>query len=238
MSSSPTGAAVEAAGLAKRYGRAWALRGIDLRVEPGEAVALLGPNGSGKSTLLRILATATRPTRGEIRVFGVSSNADGDAVRRRVGLLSDRPPLYDELTAVENLAFAAAMYGLPVLDDRLRAALATVGLAPAADARVRTFSQGMAQRLALARAMLQDPDVVLLDEPYNALDVEGLKLVDDLLARLRATGKTAILATHHIAKGLAQCDRVIALRGGRLTYDGPTASFATSPAAAEAGAWA
>jgi len=171
-------------------------------------------------------------------VFGVSSNADGDAVRRRVGLLSDRPPLYDELTAVENLAFAAAMYGLRVLDDRLRAALATVGLAPVADARVRTFSQGMAQRLALARAMLQDPDVVLLDEPYNALDVEGLKLVDDLLARLRATGKTAILATHHIAKGLAQCDRVIALRGGRLTYDGPTASFATSPAAAEAGAWA
>jgi len=238
LSSSSPSAAVEAAGLAKRYGRAWALREIDLSIRPGEAVALLGPNGSGKSTLLRILATATRPTHGEVRVFGFPIRTDGDAVRRRVGLLSDRPPLYDELTALENLAFAAAMYGLPVRDDGLRAALATVGLPRVADARVRTFSQGMAQRLALARATLQSPDLVLLDEPYNALDVEGLRLVDQLLARVRAAGKTAILATHHIAKGLAQCDRVIALSGGRVTFDGPTARFAASPAADEAGAWA
>jgi len=207
-------------------------------VVAGEAVALLGPNGSGKSTLLRILVTGARPTAGEVRVFGISPRVDGDAVRRRVGLLSDRPPLYDELTALENLKFAGAMYGLRVLDPALRAALATVGLAHAADARVGTFSQGMAQRLALARAMLQDPDVILLDEPYNALDVDGLKLVDDFLTRLKAAGKTAILATHHIAKGLAQCDRVITLRGGRVTFDGPTTRFVTSPAAAEAGAWA
>lgn len=215
----------------------WALRGIDLSVAAGEAVALLGPNGSGKSTLLRILVTAARPTFGEVRVCGVPSD-DAERVRRHVGLLSDRPPLYNELTALENLKFAAAMYGLRTSEEDLRGALAEVGLARAASARVGTFSQGMAQRLSLARAALQDPDLVLLDEPYNALDAEGLRLVDQLLARVRAAGKTAILATHHIAKGLAQCGRVIALRGGRLVFDGPTARFVASPLAEEAGAWA
>jgi heme exporter protein A len=224
-------------GLAKRYGHTWALRGIDLTVTAGEAVALLGPNGSGKSTLLRILATAARPTFGQVHVCGVPSG-DDDLVRRHVGLLADRPPLYNELTALENLKFAAVMYGLRTSDDDLRSALAEVGLARATSARVGTFSQGMAQRLSLARAALQNPDLVLLDEPYNALDAEGLRLVDQLLARVRAAGKTAILATHHIAKALAQCSRVLALRGGRLTFDGPTARFAASPLAEEAGAWA
>jgi ABC-type multidrug transport system ATPase subunit len=163
--------------------------------------------------------------------------SDGDEVRRHVSLLSDRPPVYSELTALENLKFAAAMYGLRSSEGELRSALAAVGLARAAAARVGTFSQGMGQRL-LARAALQNPDLVLLDEPYNALDAEGLRLVDQLLARVRAAGKTAILATHHIAKGLALCDRVVALRGGRLVFDGPTASFAASPLAEEAGAWA
>ena len=229
--------AIQVVGLAKRYGHTWALRGINLTVAAGEAVALLGPNGSGKSTLLRILVTATRPTFGEVRVCGVPSS-EGDVVRRHVGLLSDRPPLYNELTALENLKFAAAMYGLRVTDDDLRGALAEVGLSRAAGARVGTFSQGMAQRLSVARAALHNPDLVLLDEPYNALDAEGLRLVDQLLARVRAAGKTAILATHHIAKGLALCDRVIALRGGRLVFDGPTAGFVASPLAEEAGAWA
>ena len=229
--------AVQVVGLAKRYGHNWALRGLDLTVAAGEAVALLGPNGSGKSTLLRILVTAARPTFGDVRVCGVPIS-DGDAVRRHVGLLSDRPPVYNELTALENLKFAAAMYGLRASESELRDALAAVGLARAAAARVGTFSQGMGQRLSLARATLQNPDLILLDEPYNALDAEGLRLVDQLLARVRAAGKTAILATHHIAKGLALCDRVVALRGGRLAFDGPTARFAASPLAEEAGAWA
>ena len=237
MSSSPAQSAIAVVGLAKRFGHTWALRGVAFTVAPGEAVALLGPNGSGKSTLLRILATAARPTYGDMHVFGVSSR-DGDAVRRRVALLSDRPPLYDELTALENLKFAAAMCGLRVSDEGLVAALAVVGLGHAARARVRTFSLGMAQRLAVARATLQDPDLVLLDEPYNALDVEGLRLVDQLVARARAAGKTVILATHHIAKALAQCDRVLALRAGRVTFDGATARFTASHAAGDVGAWA
>jgi heme exporter protein A len=229
--------AVHVVGLAKRYGHNWALRGLDLTVAPGDAVALLGPNGSGKSTLIRILVTAARPTFGEVQVCGVPIT-DGDAVRRHVSILSDRPPVYSELTALENLKFAAAMYGLESSESELRDALAAVGLARAADARVGTFSQGMGQRLSLARATLQNPDLILLDEPYNALDAEGLRLVDQLLARVRAAGKTAILATHHIAKGLALCNRVIALQGGRVAFDGPTAAFAASPLAQEAGAWA
>jgi len=199
-------------------------------------VALLGPNGSGKSTLLRILATASRPTSGEVRVFGIPTG-DGDAVRRRVGLLADRAPLYDELTALENLRFAAVMYGVPASVEELRTALDEVGLGRAAGAKVRTFSQGMLQRLSVARTGLQDPDLLLLDEPYNALDVDGVRLVDELLSSARARGKTAILATHHIAKGLAHCTRVITLGGGRVSFDGPTATFAASQAALDAGSW-
>jgi heme ABC exporter ATP-binding subunit CcmA len=237
LSSSPATSAITVVGLAKRYGHTWALRGVGFSVAAGEAVALLGPNGSGKSTLLRILATAARPTAGDVRVFGVSLR-DGEGLRRRVGLLSDRPPLYDELTALENLRFAATMYGLDQSVEELRAALVSVGLARAAGARVRTFSLGMAQRLAVARAALQDPDLVLLDEPYNALDVEGIRLVDQLLARARAAGKTVVLATHHIPKALALCDRVLALAGGRVTFDGPTAHFTALHAADDIGAWA
>jgi len=236
VSSSSGVAAVEATGLAKRYGRTWALRGIDFRVASGEAVALLGPNGSGKSTLLRILCTGAQPTAGDARVSGFSCRTDGEAIRRRVGFLPDRPYLYAELTAFEHLKFAAAMYGLNVSEAVLRDGLRRVGLAHVADARVRTFSQGMAQRLSLARVILHDPALVLLDEPYNALDAEGLHLVDRFLADLRAAGKTAILVTHQIAKGLTQCERVIALRTGRVVYDGPSATFAGSQAL-EVGAW-
>jgi len=236
LSGRAAGPAVQVVALTKRYGHTWALRGVDISIAAGEAVALLGPNGSGKSTLLRILATAVRPSSGEVRIFGVSGR-DGDALRRRVGLLSDRPPLYDELTALENLEFAATMYGLRVSERQLRAALDDVGLARAMTAKVRTFSQGMAQRLSIARARLQDPDLVLLDEPYNALDVEGLRLVDQLLANAKTQGKTAILATHHIAKGLAHCSRVLTLTGGRVTFDGSAGSFAGSQAALDAGAW-
>ena len=202
----------------------------------GDALALLGPNGSGKSTLLRILATSARATAGDVRVFGTPTR-DAEVVRRRVGLLADRAPLYDELTAVENLRFAAVMYGVPASGEELRAALAEVGLARAADAKVRTFSQGMVQRLSIARTGLQDPDLLLLDEPYNALDVDGVRLVDQLLTTARARGKTAILATHHIAKGLAHCSRVITLAGGRVSFDGPATTYAASQAALDAGSW-
>jgi heme exporter protein A len=211
---------------------------VDLRVEAGEAVCIVGPNGSGKSTLLRVLSTAARPTSGEVRVLGFSTGAaDTDPIRRRVGFLPDRPYLYGELTALENLRFAAVMYGLDRSEQALREAIAAAGLGHVGDARVRTFSRGMAQRLSLARTMLHDPDLVLLDEPYNALDAEGSQLVDRFLGDLRRTRKTALIVTHHVERGLALCDRAVALRAGRLVFDGPPESFIASSAAGDRREW-
>ena len=203
----------------------------------GESVCLLGPNGSGKTTLLRILATATRPTAGDARVFGYHASVDGDEVRRRVGLLSHKTFLYGELTALENLEFAAGMCGLKPAPNALRQALADVGLEFAADARVRGFSQGMAQRLALARATLHAPPLLLLDEPYSALDTSGLQLLDRFLETFIRRGGTMIVVTHQVERGLAACDRAVAIKAGRRVYDGPSDAFLDSPEAAAVGDW-
>jgi heme exporter protein A len=212
--------AVESQGLWKRYRGTWALRDVNVVIPAGQCVCLVGPNGAGKTTLLRIMATATGASRGDVRVFGNSVNTDADAVRRRIGLFVAQSYLYGELTPVENLRFAAIMYDLSYSETDLRDRLARAGLARAADARVRTFSQGMLQRLALARAMLHEADVMLLDEPYTALDTAGLRLVDELLRSLRAAGRTVIMATHALERALDHCDRGIALDAGRVVYDG------------------
>lgn len=229
--------AAELRGVRKRFAGAWALRGIELLINAGESVCLLGPNGSGKTTLLRVLATATRPTIGEARVFGFSTTAEGGDVRRRVGLLSHRTFLYGELTALENLRFAAAMYGLVRDEVSLRQALADVGLDYATNHRVRGFSQGMAQRLSLARATLHRPPLLLLDEPYSALDAGGLAVLDRYLERFVEQGGTTIIVTHQVERGLAACRRAVALNAGRVTYDGPAEGFLASPEAASVGDW-
>jgi heme exporter protein A len=193
---------------------------VDLIVPQGQCVCLVGPNGAGKTTLLRVLATATSPSRGEVAVFGDSTRTQADAVRQRVGLFVAQAYVYGELTPLENLRFAATMYGLQPGQDELLQRLDRVGLRKSADARVRTFSQGMLQRLALARAMLNDAQLMLLDEPYTALDSAGLRLVDTLIGELRTAGRTVIMATHLIERALEQSDRGIALEGGRVVYDG------------------
>ena len=220
MLSTPPVPAVVARGLWKRYRGTWALRDVDLVVQPGQCVCLVGPNGAGKTTLLRILATATSPSRGEVAIFGDSTSQRADAVREQVSLFVAQAYVYGELTPVENLRFAAVMYGRTPTDPELRDRLERVGLTRVADALVRTFSQGMLQRLALARAMLHDAPLVLLDEPYTALDADGLRLVDELIADLRAAGRTVIMATHLIERALDQSDRGIAIEGGRVVYDG------------------
>jgi heme exporter protein A len=217
--------AVDARDIWKRYPGAWALRAVDLRVQPGESVALFGPNGSGKSTLLKILATAASPTRGDATVFGASIRGEPDSVRRRVSLFVPQGYLYGELSAVENLRFAATMYGLTLREPALRERLAAVGLARSADARVRTYSQGMLQRLALARATLSDADMMLLDEPYTALDPAGQDLVDGVVRALRTAGRTVIMASHHVDRALSHCERAVALDGGRIVYDGPASGL-------------
>jgi len=215
---------VEARQISKRYARTWALKRVDLTVRPGELVSLLGPNGSGKSTLLRVLTAVTRPTLGDVKVFGVEPR-NGNQVRARFGVLPAQHYLYGELSALENLRFAATMYGMRASDDQLVEALAHVGLAHVANRHVRTYSSGMRKRLALARATLHDPELVLLDEPYGALDVEGIGWVDSFTRELREAGKTLIIATHEIGRALALCDRAVALRSGRVEFDGPTSEY-------------
>jgi heme exporter protein A len=162
---------------------------------------------------------------------------EGDEVRQRVGLLSHRTFLYGELTALENLRFAAGMYGMAPGAVDLKKSLAAVGLEQAADRRVRGFSQGMVQRLALARSTLHQPPLLLLDEPYSALDAAALQFLDQFLAQFVARGGTMIVVTHQIGRGLAACKRAVAIREGRLMYDGPSSQFLSSPEAASIGDW-
>jgi heme exporter protein A len=208
--------AVRVVDLGRRFGRIWALRHVTLSVPPGRVLLVSGPNGSGKTTLLRLLATALRPTTGEGAVFGCDLVADADRVRRVVGLVSATFGGYDLLTARENLEFAAAMGGRPGVD--VEPWLRRVGLADAADRPVRTFSQGMKRRLALARVWLARPRLLLLDEPYAGLDQQGTDLVTAMVGEVVARGGSAVIATHdrHHARTLAD-DELVLQDGEPLT---------------------
>ncbi len=215
--------AVEIEGLARRFGRRWALRGVDFRVEPGEAVALLGRNGSGKTTLLRVVATLLRPTRGRVRVAGRDVVGEAAAVREHVGLMGHVPGLYDDLTAAENLRFAVRMMGRAVEEKGIAEALAAVGLAGEAGERVRGFSAGMRRRLVLARLRLQRPDVLLLDEPYASFDAEGVELLNAFVRETVDRGGAAVVATHDLARGVGVLERALVLDAGRLIEEAPVA---------------
>jgi len=217
--------AVEAAGLSRRYARRWALVDVTLRVPRGSALMVAGRNGSGKSTLLRVLATAIRPTRGSARVAGFDLVADPDDVRRRTALLGHASYTYDALTALENLRITARFLRRPHTRDALLALLEDVGLAERADDAVETFSAGMRRRLALARVLMQEAEVVLLDEPYGQLDPPGFRLVDRLLGRLREGGRSVLMATHLLERGADLCDDALVLEAGRVAWAGPAADL-------------
>jgi heme exporter protein A len=223
--------AVETIGLSRRYGRRWALSDVSLGVARGSAVMLAGRNGSGKSTLLRVLATALRPDHGTARVAGHDVRHAKEDVRREVALLGHYSYHYEALTARENLEIAASFVGRPA-DPAL---LARVGLAGRADDPVATFSAGMRKRLALARVLLQQASVVLLDEPYGELDPPGFALLDGVIGELRARGATLIMATHLVERGRLLCDRALLLEEGRLAWSGEAAAM---PAAAPGGSLA
>jgi heme exporter protein A len=224
--------AVETKGLSRRYGRRWALADVSLTVESGSVVMLAGRNGSGKSTLLRVLATALRPDHGSARVVGHDVRHEREAIRRKVALLAHQSFLYEALTARENLRVAASFLGRAP-DDAL---LARVGLESRADDPVVSFSAGMRKRLSLARVLLQDASLVLLDEPYGELDPPGFDLLDGAIAELRARGATVIMATHLVERGRRQCDRALLLEDGRLAWSGEAAAMPASARAAEPGA--
>jgi len=204
--------AVATRDVARLFGRSAALAGVSLEVERGRMVAFLGPNGAGKTTLLRILATSLRPTFGTAHVDGIDVAERPELVRPRVAYLSHATGLYDELTAAENLRFAATMLRRPNPTEAAAHALAEAGLEADAARRVRGFSAGMRRRLALGRLLLGAPSVVLLDEPHAALDAEGAALVDRLLERWRDGGTTVLVATH-------QADRITRLADGWARLD-------------------
>ena len=217
--------AVVVSRLRKAYGLRPVLRDVSLTVTAGQRVAVLGPNGAGKTTLLRILATLTRPSRGAVTIAGYDAQRDAQEVRRIVGYVGHTPLLYDELTVRENLLFFARMYGLPDGLTRADALLKRVGMKNRANDRAGALSRGQAQRVALARGILHDPQVLLLDEPDTGLDEDAVSLLHDLIAERRDAGKTTLLTTHALERGLAWSDAVIALVGGRVAFAGATADM-------------
>jgi len=205
------GPALELREVTRRYGERTALARVSVTVEAGATLAVLGPNGAGKTTLLRMLATLLRPHEGELRVLGHALPQDGWAVRGRIGLLGHEPLLYRELSARENLAFHAALHGVP--PDRAGELLRAVGIERRADEPLRTLSRGMVQRVAVCRALLHDPPLLLLDEPRANLDPAASELVEPLIGR--ASGRTRVIVSHDPAGALAEADLVLGLRRGR-----------------------
>jgi len=222
-----SGAAIAAHGLCKRFGSVVALEGVDLALPGGGSLALLGPNGAGKSTLLRLLAGLTRPTQGTLRIDG--QEAQGPAARGRVGYVAHATLLYPALTARENLLFAGRLHGLRDAGARADTLLREHGLADVAHRKAGGFSRGMGQRLSIARALVHDPSLVLLDEPFAGLDRRGSADLGARLARLRAEGRTLVLVTHEIGRAGELADHVVVLAAGRVVHRAEGAAVAAAP---------
>lgn len=209
--------AIAAAGIRKEYGDRVALRGVDLTVDWGEVTVLFGANGAGKTTLLRILAGLTRPDDGAIHLAGRPMHRRGNRARRLVGFAGHQTMLYNDLTCRENLAFYARLYGIREAGRRIDDALGQLNLSDRANRRVRTLSHGMQKRLAMARAILHEPVVLLLDEPESGLDAASVATLGELLAEWAASGRAALLTTHSVEVGLAWAHRALTLEGGRVS---------------------
>jgi heme exporter protein A len=210
--------AVEVRGLGKRFGQHRALGGVELSLAAGEVCALLGPNGAGKSTLLSILSTLMRPTAGEVRyLHGDVVRVVDDTLRAEIGLLAHASLCYGELSAIENLVFFAGLYGVDDADARARTLLDEVALEPRARTEpARTYSRGMLQRLALARALLARPSLLLLDEPFTGLDRDGAQALGARLGRAKAEGAIVLVVTHDLEAIADVTDHAVVLRGGKI----------------------
>jgi heme exporter protein A len=217
--SSPDRSTLKLQGIARRFGTRWALRGVSLELQPGEIVGIVGHNGSGKSTLLRVISTALRPSAGEGWVYGHHLVRDAIEVRRHIGFMAHSPGLYEDLTATENLQFAARMFG--IAESGIEAVIDRVGLAQSRNERVRGFSAGMQRRLALARLILGAPNLLLLDEPYNNFDPQGIELVNEVIEDARRGGGSALVVLHDRRQGERVLDRIIELGRGVVIGTSP-----------------
>jgi len=204
--------------LFKSFGPRKVLRGLSLEVDRGEFVVIVGPNGAGKTTLLRILATVIKPDKGQVHIDGLKLPAKAPEVRRRIGFITHHHLLYDELSAEENLRFYGMMYSVPRLNERIEESLELVGLADRRNDRVRTFSRGMLQRLAIARALLHNPPLVLMDEPFTGLDQSALDGFHRLLEELLGQGHTIVMTTHQLEERLALSNRLLVLHNGTIRH--------------------
>ncbi|MBX5440312.1 MAG: ABC transporter ATP-binding protein [Solirubrobacteraceae bacterium] len=213
--------AIELAGLGRAYGERVALRDVTLTLEAGRTLVVFGPNGAGKSTLLRILATLLRPTAGTVRVLGCALPREAWRARGRIGLLGHDPMLYRELSARQNLRYHARLHG--VAPERVDELLDAVGLGARADDPVSTYSRGMVQRAAAARAVLHDPELLLLDEPRANLDPAAAAALEPLLAGPPQRPRTRVVTSHDPAGGLAEADVALGLRAGRPALLAPAA---------------
>jgi heme exporter protein A len=207
---------VEAVRLERSFGDRRALGELDLEIHAGESLTIFGPNGAGKTTLVKLLAAVLRPSSGKLRLFGEARPSP--AARRRIGVVSHGSFLYADLTAAENLRFYGSLFAIADVEGRIDEMLREVGLAGWRERPLASFSSGMEQRLALARAFLHDPDLLLLDEPYTGLDPQAVTHLQEILVRFHRRGKTIVLTTHDIAHGLEVCDRAAILARGRLVW--------------------
>ncbi len=208
--------------LTKTYGLLPVLRGLDLDIQRGESVALLGSNGSGKSTFMRLVSALSKPSAGTITVGGWELPREAAAVRAQIGMVAHKPLLYENLTALENLRFFARLYHVPNADARIDELLERVGLARRAHDLVRTFSRGMLQRLAIARALLHDPEVLLFDEPHTGLDQDAAAMLDAVVTEQHASGRTVLMATHELERAARLSSRIIILARGAINCDVPS----------------
>ena len=207
--------AVEAAGLSKAFGTRKAVDDVSFDLPEGAFLSIFGPNGAGKTTLLRLLSTLARPTSGSARICGIDLKEKPDEARGLIGLISHQPMLYPDLTAEENLLFYAELYGVADPKARVSELLEAVGLSHRRLDAVRTFSRGMTQRVSIARALVHDPKVVFLDEPYSGLDPHAVDIFDSLIESVRGD-RTFVMVSHDLAKGFAMCTHALVLARGRI----------------------
>jgi heme exporter protein A len=210
---------IETRKLTKTFGHRVVLRGVDLTINEGDFVTLLGANGAGKTTLLHLVASLSKPTAGDVFINGYRLAEAASQLRRFIGLVSHKTLLYDDLTAAQNLRFYARMYDVPDAGKRIETVLQQVGLWGRQNDPVRTYSRGMQQRLAIARAILHNPPILLLDEPDTGLDQHAADMLGNLLSAVGVSQRTILMTTHNLERGLSMGNRVTILAKGKIAYD-------------------